>query len=309
MNIAFPLILIIAIVLPGILFNFFRQADPELKLPLKLDNVQNEIAKGFFFSIFLHAAAIFIHFFLKTYVSDSIPDINYRTVTVLLTGSLGEIESPEKTLSSIYGYPFSILLYFMLINLLGIISGICSFKIIRYLKLDHKYLFFRFDNPWFYLLSGEKAFFDEYIDSTGMTGQDFKTPDRFISVVIEQGESSYLYRGLLRDYYLNNRGGLDKLVLFKTHRRVLSDDKKSIEEPAKQEDKENDPRYYKIEGDYFIIESSEIKNINIEYVIIDIDEVEPEKVKDIEEDIVDISPDDILTISQYFDRISKKENL
>lgn len=318
MNIAFPLILIIVLVLPGILFNFFRQADPEFKIPLKLDNVQNEIAKGFFFSAFIHLSGILSHYLIQSIGIITVPDINYRTITVLLTGSLGEIESVEKTLGSIYSYPFEILTYFIFINIVGIVSGMLVFKTIRCRNLDHKFLFFRFDNPWFYLLSGEKAFFDEYIDSKGMDSKDFTKPDIFISIVIEQGSESYLYRGLLRDYYLNKYGGLDKIVLFNTYRRILTADKKSsgARESQKNEDEsstffpfdwetstendkifqadiENDPRYYKVEGDYFIVESSVIKNINVAYFIFDIDEVKPEEAKKIEDDeIIDIRFDE-----------------
>lgn len=109
---------------------------------------------------------------------------------------------------------------------------------------------FRFSRaPWYYLLSG--ADFDES-----------EKPDLIaVSSIVDVSGSAYLYTGILEDYFVDDDGGLDRLVLQEVMRRPLSADK-SRDEP--EQDLEG--RFYAVDGDYFVLRYSEAITLNIQYI-------------------------------------------
>lgn len=130
---------------------------------------------------------------------------------------------------------------------------------IRKYKWDLQYENLRFKNKWHYILWGELDSFNqqETIDGT------------IISAIVDLANKSYLYAGLLEDYWFDRNGQLEAFILSNVVRRDLSHDK--------GENEGNDPphssdRYYKVDGNYFIIKVNEIKTINIKYIQITEDE-------------------------------------
>jgi hypothetical protein len=105
--------------------------------------------------------------------------------------------------------------------------------------------------------------------------------------VVEQGEDSILYWGLLSYYFFDRTGTLDKIVLTDAQRRFLTPE--SDREPDSSDNGETDSsdegesnpsgdmetedvdlplssdRYYSIRGEYFVIEYEGVKTLNVEY--------------------------------------------
>lgn len=101
--------------------------------------------------------------------------------------------------------------------------------------------------PWYYLLSGADF-------------EDTEVPDLIqVSALVSVGKEPMLYTGVLEDYFCDDEGQLDRLVLSNTMRRALSADKPlgGDQDPA---------RFYPIEGDYFVLRYSEAITLNIRYV-------------------------------------------
>lgn len=102
--------------------------------------------------------------------------------------------------------------------------------------------------PWYYLLSG-----------TGF--EEDKRPDMVaISAFVDVAGEAYLYVGLLEEYFVDQEGNLDRLVLSEVSRRPISKDK-----DLSQDDKKSD-RFYPIDGDYFVLRYSEAITLNVEYI-------------------------------------------
>ncbi len=175
--------------------------------------------------------------------------IDLPTVMFLLLGNYGDTELLQRAIDSVSNHPIPILLYFISLYALSSILGKSMHYVIRKYGLDIKFALFRFRNPWHYILTGEVM----EIDNPNADEVDLVS----VSAIIDD----YLYIGALADYELDERGNLARITLEKTYRRKLSDDATSDNTVNLEEDS----RYYKIRGDYFIIDCSNTRNLNIDY--------------------------------------------
>lgn len=102
--------------------------------------------------------------------------------------------------------------------------------------------------PWYYLL----------------TGADFSKADRpdliAVSVVVDLAGTCVLYVGILEDFFVDQEGYLDRIVLSDTMRRPIAADRSPTDAPS------DTPRFYSIEGDYFVLRYSEVTTMNVEYI-------------------------------------------
>lgn len=67
---------------------------------------------------------------------------------------------------------------------------------------------------------------------------------------------------MLEDFFFDEGGALDRLVLSNVSRRQLTSDK--IVSPEMEE--VNELRFYAVEGDYFVLRYSEAITLNIQYL-------------------------------------------
>ncbi|HBC3404534.1 hypothetical protein P3602_06580 [Vibrio parahaemolyticus] len=109
---------------------------------------------------------------------------------------------------------------------------------------------FAFDTPWYYELKG---FLSREKDA-----QFIK-----ISATQDTSEGTYIYYGVLQDFYLTKDGQLDRLVISEATRRHIKEDKT----PANV-DEISDNRFYEIKGDRLILKYENIINLNVEYYYI-----------------------------------------
>jgi hypothetical protein len=102
--------------------------------------------------------------------------------------------------------------------------------------------------PWYYLL-------------TGADYEESEVPDCIaISAIVDAAGEPMLYVGILDSFFFDDQGQLDRLILENTMRRRLVSDKPGDEAAGAV------PRFYGIDGDYFVLRYSEAITLNIEYL-------------------------------------------
>jgi hypothetical protein len=154
-------------------------------------------------------------------------------------------------------------------------------NIIKYFRLDYKYPIFRFQNSWYPILKGTIVNFPGY--------QHLQANIQlvWIDVIVETKEGSYIYSGIIDDFFLSKDEGLDRIYLKNVRRRRLTNEPNDMlesihanggeatdldqidEEEAIDEMDALDKRYYYMPGDFFVIPYSQIKNMNIRYFNLD----------------------------------------
>jgi hypothetical protein len=220
--------------------------------------ITDELAYGIVFAILLHALWLTLS---KALGFD--PDV--PSALMLLTGNFGDKSNHlDLALSSVADHELSVGGYFVSLYACAAIAGAVGHRLVRKLRLDHHTRIFRFDNYWYYMLTGEVlAFFENEHESRTVDGV-------YLSAVINQGVNSYLYRGIVYDFTYDRDGGLDTIVVTDAHRRSLAadrDDDSGANEDVSDSSqlKSPDERYYEIHGDFFVLRYSEVRTLNLDY--------------------------------------------
>jgi hypothetical protein len=254
MNFALPAILIFLLVLPGIILRYtYARGLFKWNSPDNIRPITDEIAYSILF-----ATAIHMFFGLILYYVFSIK-VKIDVVLMLLIGSFGkDSKSFEYCIQSVTDSPVYIGIYFLVVNGLSACIGHVAHECVRKFEWDWKYKFFRFRNEWYYLLTGEINCFAEYAKEKE---RNWKPDMVAISGVIDSHDKSYLYVGRVVDFHFDKEGNLDRILINEAQRRELGQDKKSTDSPKKMKQ-----RFYPIDGDYFILKYSEVKNLNIMYM-------------------------------------------
>lgn len=169
---------------------------------------------------------------------------------------------------------------FILSALSGVLGYVVQMIVLRF-DLDIMYPIMSVSNEWDTLFSGRK------LDKALRKKIEFIQVDALVST----SEGDVIYCGVLKQYILN-KSGLDKIYLYPTYRRKLSDDKSEVNHTEGDSEnitystelvtpvseniggKADDVRYYNMPGSYFILSYQHIKNINISYIIFSVEEME-----------------------------------
>jgi len=244
-NFTISSIFIILLLLPGLAFRRFYYTE--------------EFSKQYFKQSFF---SIFISSFLPSFILHSIwiyviTLFGYR-VDFVIIGNLLQADYSPFAYKNIDENTFEIISYNATLILASSILGYASKQLVRRLKLDRKFKMFRFQNYWHYIFKGEffdfpRASFDLYSDS--VIDIEFV----YIDVLVETGEGTLIYDGILVDYELSKDGGLETIMLKEVERRFLKDD------PQQSSQGNNTNSYYDIPGHVLSISNSEILNINFSY--------------------------------------------
>ncbi|MBU1170014.1 MAG: hypothetical protein KKD44_10670 [Proteobacteria bacterium] len=191
MNIAFSTLVIIMILSPGFIFKksyswgdggFFDEYKP----------LSSYTAICVIISIFFNLIAVSIVEGLHLYKVeiDTILDILISSKTF----KHGPIVSSYK----------QILIYFFVLYLSSWLLGKLLQKIVIKTGIDIKLPWlFKFEAPWYYILKRPK---DGY-------GKEIKNPVIFIDVTVGIEGTSYLYRGVLQDFFFDKGGNLDRIFI------------------------------------------------------------------------------------------------
>lgn len=256
MNLAVPAIVVFFVLLPGFIFR------SRLKLVEKesqdFSPFGQIVAGGVIYAGILHTIVLLgAHFILdRTARLD-------QFVHVLVSPSTFTPEDFKAVADSAWQIAeyFGVLFLISLVVPSAIRKGIISWSLDRY-GSPLSWLCRFHGAPWYYLLS--KA--------------DFKASERpelliSVSAIVEVAGQAYLYTGFLDEYFTDKDGQLDRIVLTRTERRKIEDDKVDAPEnsvgrecsTADDDAKSEVRRFYPITGDYFVIRYSEIVTLNIHY--------------------------------------------
>lgn len=169
------------------------------------------------------------------------------------------------------------------VNLFAGIVGWMSSRIVRKLHLDRKTKLFRFGNQWYYIFSGEIESFKKFksfntkVAYNKLSNQnDFKHYPPRVDVLVGNNEhDKTLYSGYLIDYDLNpkNIHSLDKIYLkhVSKYRSIREGDSSEVIKTY----------YSKIPvfGDTFVLDTTNLINLNITFIPLSESEFERKEVK------------------------------
>ena len=175
---------------------------------------------------------------------------------IISSGNFSHFDIVEKSLGSF-------LLYNLLLGTAAYFLGVGARKLIQHYKIQYKYPLFRFQNDWYHILKGTILSFQG-------NAQDMEEIDYvWVDVMLESKEGTFIYSGILKDFFLSKDEGLDRIYLTNVRRRRMSDDLADTDDTAETSESDSllelDKRYYYMPGDFFIIPYSQIKNLNVIY--------------------------------------------
>jgi len=264
MNFAFPALLVFLLVLPGIVLRYSYARGPwGWASPTSLRRVSEELAYGVAFALALHVGWLILVRRLGFQ-----PDVD--AMFLLLAGNFGEgSQHLDRVRSSVAGHYAGVAGYLVSLYAAAAVAGNLGHRAVRRLKLDHLTKTFRFDNYWYYMLTGEVLDFREN------AGERRSVDGVYFSAVVDHASGSYLYRGIVSDFTFDRDGTLDTVVLTDAHRRKLVDDRQEGEPSTHVGPSEPDERYYEIRGDFLVLRYAEIRTLNLDYFAVTLAESLP----------------------------------
>jgi hypothetical protein len=265
MNFAFPALLVLLLVLPGIILRYSYARGPwGWASPTSLRRASEELAYGVAFALVLHVVWLAL---VRQLGFE--PDAD--AMFLLLVGSFGEGSVHlDRVRSSVAGHYPGVAGYLVSLYAAAAVAGNLGHRAVRRLRLDHLTKIFRFDNYWYYMLTGEVLDFREN------AGEGKAVDGVYFSAVVDHASGSYLYRGIVNDFTFDRDGALDTIVLTDAHRRKLEDDRHQHDGPATPlGPSEPDERYYEIRGDFLVLRSAEIRTLNLDYFAVTLVESPP----------------------------------
>ncbi len=206
-------------------------------------------------------------------VVNSFSPVNERAFLLLLINS-----------DKISTYPYSgrdiglFALYLLALCGIALMGGLLFRALALRTRIHLRYSLFRIYNEW-------QIYFEGFtLDYPDEPGERKDVLQKWLDVLVENKEASYIYSGFLYEYVLGKDDSLSRLYLTAVRRRKLEDDAVLSDEQSPASAPEDstvdydqeesggddmeaglDKRYYFMPGDYFMIPGSEIKSINITY--------------------------------------------
>lgn len=231
MNMAFPALCIVLIVLPGIIFRraFTRGAVPVFpglkgatanKLPTSNAPLTEEVSASLVMAMLLHTLWLSLCAGLDRIFPCWHVEPNYQYLLYVLFGDLSVSQDLYKqTLEYVAKRHDYIAAYFLGLYGVSWLLGTGLLRGVRLTGLDRRFTFFRLKNDWFYFLRGEMFDFYEFRDFFKVS---HKITGTYVSVVVSQSDGDFLYKGFLWDFYLDRNGELDRLLLHNVIRRKFT---------------------------------------------------------------------------------------
>jgi hypothetical protein len=165
-------------------------------------------------------------------------------------------------------------LYTVISCISAILSALLFYYLVRKFRLDIKFKILRFKNQWFYIFSGDYTFFEKYQRASSNLVIDNPSIHKdlmmvYADILVSNNGNTKMYTGYVVDYDLdhNDINKLDKIYL----KDVLKYKYKNTEK--------TDFDTVPIPGDLFIIDNSQVVNINLTFIpsIIEIEKNETKK--------------------------------
>lgn len=246
MSLALSVLVLFFLALPGFLFlaafrgKFVRAADAPV---VDLGQIDAGLLWAFVFAPIAHACWIPVCSLFSTV------SVNYECLTYLIAGEFEKDGAIANISAGVFGHGWHVIAYFASLYAASIAAGgLIHHLLITRMKLDAKMTALRFDNEWHYLLSDPSV--REEAQAVRAT------------VTVRTGNEVILYTGILDSYSVNSSGNLQYLVLAEpVFRRPLSSDRSNPSDA----DPATSSRFYKIEGDRFIVWDRDITSLNVDF--------------------------------------------
>jgi len=242
-NVAFSALLVFLLLLPGFLFRtYFKRAE---KVVLDIKPFGQAAIDAFLAALVLDLVWYWGAALLTSY------RVNFNALLTLVAGD--KSANFDGAIATVAADPWHPGVLFASLYAFAIVAGYGLRYAVTRWRLDRRGAplanFLRFDTPWYYLF----------------TGYDRPTPPDGVAIgaVVCLGSTAYLYTGVLIEYFLDDQGQLNRLVLASAARRPLSDDEAAS---GDQDRPLIDERFYPIEGDYFVLRYSEVLTLNVRYL-------------------------------------------
>ena len=278
MNIAVPALLLVALILPGIIFRRkFREGTWEF--PPRKQSIAQQIVEGLLAAAVLHL--LWITF--ATWLGQG-PDLELVVELMLAgTASDGSVSELSRRVADTL-VPATV--YFATIYAGSYMLGAGLHRAVRHLRLDVVFRLFRFENPWYYILIGDPYGIPDQSRSLfsilSAPKESFRRWKRiydeskqdtevfvYLQAVQEIAGTSYLYRGLVEEWYFDRSGTLDRLVLVDAARRRLTDD--DAPDDGAEISYLEDERYYVFDTDYCVLHLAKLENLSIDWIELESD--------------------------------------
>jgi len=234
MNLAFPTLLIFLLLLPGLFFiNSYYKVESQ---DVNFAPISQRTGLAVLFSLILHFVLLWVLIYV---ISKPINPTIY--IRLLSESNIPDLKLTQLVFLSIYIISSCFIAFF---------SGIVLRKLIINYKLDKKWKWLRFNNKWYY-------FFKAY---------DFRDEEpEFVEIfaMVNSANQCYVYRGILEEFYLDNKGNLDLLILSSAKRTLTGQLNTESNGDMPSNQIINSSFFHPIEGDYFLLKYPEIINLNI----------------------------------------------
>lgn len=258
MNFLFASVLVLLIVAPGLTF-FRAYYSDRFSIKYSRLTITDQIFRSIIPGITAQVIAIIIINAYSPYL------VRLDTLGTLLLGAK-EDQTVKESFTIIGNCLHLVTLYHLFMIGVGALLGWQSRRLIRHRRLDRRYPWLRFDNKWFYLLSGEVVEFAE-----GELATDFSDASLIefvlLDILVEVEGGNMLYTGVMFDYELENDGGIKSIQIRGAKRKYIKATKAASGEITDDNIETNDYGYYDIRGNILIIPSSQIINLNITYFL------------------------------------------
>lgn len=265
MNVALPALIVFVLVLPGFVFrDHFERSETSA---LDYAPFGSVVAQAVIWATLLHVIWLLCAWLFRDQV---------LRVDVLLGLLSSNNTDQSRAIVFIHTHSDRLAEYFLSLLLASFVvprwlrSLIIRFRLDRYGHPLSKYV--RFDAPWYYLLTGadfERDRLPDYIN---------------VSAIVNIAGTPYLFQGVLADFFCASDGQLDRLILENVSRRSLVKDKTTLPMTSQADQEAEiagppgasttdaaslDQRFYPVDGDYFVLRTSEAITLNIQYVKLD----------------------------------------
>jgi len=242
MSIALTGILVFLLLVPGFIYRRFYYSE-EFSKQYFTENFFIAFSSSFFPSLLLYLSLLFI-----------VSIDGYKVDVEILGNLLSNNENASKALAKLESTFKEITIFHLILYVLSALSGYVVRKTVRFYKLDRLSKFFRFQNTWHYIFSGE--FFDFKRTDYELSRNSVEDIELiYVDALVQTLEGTIIYDGILISYDLAKTGGLDRIVLTQVQRRFMKDD----------QNKETKEKYYNIPGHVFILPFDKILNLNLTY--------------------------------------------
>jgi len=248
MNIAFPAIIVFVLLFPGFVARSqFKRAERAL---LDYSPFGQVVAQAVAWACLLHLVWLASANYL----------LGQRLDTGLLLGLLASgAEQQSAAIHALAARDTWLAIYFASMLAFVYLAPAMARAAISHWRLDRSSsplaFIFRFTKaPWYYLL----------------TGADFDAADEpdlvYVAAIVDAAGTATLYTGIVEDFFFDESGGLDRLVLSNVSRRALATDKPRQGAATAEVPDDSADRFYPVDGDYFVLRYSEIITLNVRYL-------------------------------------------